>query len=592
MSKLVTHNLKLFNVDQFIESFSEPNYNIYYYFVGDPVPSVNDTTPPTLYDNIQTTLVDPYEKMLYGKRITSSDVTRMALRHDWVSNTVYTKYSHDRSDLYNTQFYAYVDDGSYYSVFKCLDNNGGAPSTTPPSLTETSAEDDLYFTSDGYQWKYLYSVTTSQHDKFTTADYIPVYAEANVVGNSVSGSIDNIEVVSTGNNYVAYTNGLFEAVRVGGNNLVYSIDHTSASPNTNFYKDSAVKIVSGTGAGQQRKIVGYTVSGTTRNIIIDQVFDVNPTTTSGYDISPLVTISGDGSNAVARAIVNTSSNSIYRIDITSRGSGYSYGTATLSGNTGTTNSVSSASLKLIVSPKGGHGSNAAAELGAHFVGISTVFDSSLSGDKVVDANDFRSVGILKDPLLSSSTLNITPVSGTFTVGEVISQTQGSTFTAHGIVSSSNASSVLVSNAYGFFLEGNSSVNLLVGSTSNAVAVCDSVQQINVYFDQTTRITGSLQTSQEFAEDESVVQNSNLTAYYYQSNSTVMRLVSAKGTVTSSNSEVQQYIDGVTTEAKFLVSNVAGPDIVKGSGEVLYIENFTPINKTAGQTETIKLVLEF
>lgn len=592
MSKLVTHNLKLFNVDQFIESFSEPNYNIYYYFVGDPVPSVNDTTPPTLYDNIQTTLVDPYEKMLYGKRITSNDVTRMALRHDWVSNTVYTKYSHDRSDLYSTQFYTYVDDGSYYSVFKCLDNNGGVPSTIPPSLTETSAEDDLYFTSDGYQWKYLYSVTTSQHDKFATADYIPVYSDANVVANSVSGSIDSIEVISTGNNYVAYTNGLFEAVRVGGNNLVYSIDHTSASPNTNFYKDSAVKIVSGTGAGQQRKIVGYTVSGTTRNIIIDQVFDVNPTTTSGYDISPLVTISGDGSNAVARAIVNASSNSIHRIDITSRGSGYSYGTATLSGNTGTTNSVSSASLKLIVSPKGGHGSNAAAELGARFIGISTVFDSSLSGDKVVDANDFRSVGILKDPLLSSSTLNITPVSGTFAVGEVISQTQGSTFTAHGIVSSSNASSVLVSNAYGFFLEGNSSVNLLVGSTSNAVAVCDSVQQINTYFDQTTRITGSLQTSQEFAEDESVVQNSNLTAYYYQSNSTVMRLVSAKGTVTSSNSEVQQYIDGVTTEAKFLVSNVAGPDIVKGSGEVLYIENFTPISKTAGQTETIKLVLEF
>lgn len=592
MSKLVTHNLKLFNVDQFIESFSEPNYNVYYYFVGDPVASENDANPPALYDNVQTTLVDPYEKMLYGKRITSDDVVRMAVRNDWVSNTVYAKYSHDRSDLYSTEFYVYVDDGSYYSVFKCLDNNGGLPSTTPPSLTETSADDDLYFTSDGYQWKYLYSVTNSQHDKFATAEYIPVYANANVSGNSVSGSIDNIEVLTTGSNYVAHTNGVFEAVRVGGNNLIYTIDHTSASPNTNFYRDSAVKIVSGTGAGQQRKITGYTVSGTVRNIIIDRAFDVNPTTTSGYDISPLVTISGDGSNAVARAIVNTSSNSIYRIDITSRGSGYSYGTATLSGNTGTTNNIASATLKVIVSPKGGHGSNTAAELGAHFVGISTVFDSSMSGDKVVDANDFRVVGVLKDPLLSSSTLNITPVSGTFAVGEVINQAQGSTFTAHGIVSSTNSSSIIVSNAYGFFLEGNSSVNLLVGATSNAVAVCDSVQQVNTYFDQTTRITGSLQTSQSFAEDEAVIQNSNLTGYHYQSNSTVMRLVDVKGSVISSNSEVQHYIDGVTTEAKFLVSNVAGPDMVKGSGEVLYIENFIPINKTAGQTETIKLVLEF
>lgn len=592
MSKLATHNLKLFNVDQFIESFSEPNYNIYYFFVGDSIPSANDSVPSTLNDNVQTTFVDPHEKMLYGKQITSSDVTRMAVRYDWTSNTVYTKYTHDRADLYDKPFYVCVDEGSYYSIFKCLDNNGGSPSTTPPSFEDTSADDSLYFTSDGYQWKYMYSVTPSQFNKFATSDHLPVNTDANVVGNSVGGSIDNIEIVSAGSGYVAYTNGVFQAVRVSGNNLVYTIDHTTASPNTNFYKDSAVKIVSGTGAGQQRKITGYTVSGTVRNIVIDEPFDVSPTTTSGYDISPLVTIGGDGSNAAARAIINATSNSIHRIDITSRGSGYSYGTASLSGNTGSINSTSTASLKVIISPKGGHGSNAAAELGAHFVGVGTTFDSSLSGDKVVDSNDFRTIGIVKDPLFSSSTLNITPVSGTFEVGEVVSQTQGSVFTAHGLVSSANSSSVVVSNAYGFFLEGNTSVNLLVGATSNATAVCDSVQQVNTYFDQTTRVTGSLQTAQDFAEDEVVTQGGDLTAYYYQSNSTVVRLANVKGSLAVSDAEGQQFIDGITTEAKFLVSNVAHPDMVKGSGEVLYIENFTPISKTPGQTETIKLILEF
>ena len=592
MSKLVTHNLKLFNVDQFIESFSEPNYNIYYYFVGNALPTEDDSQPTTLVDNVQVTHVDSYQDMIYGKRITANDVVRTAVRHDWVSNTVYTKYSHDRSDLYSTKFYVCVNEGSSYSVFKCLDNNGGIPSTVPPSITETAADDDLYFTSDGYQWKYLYSITADQHNKFATSGYIPVFSDADVAGNSVSGSIDNIEVTISGNSYVAYTNGTFQAVRVGGNNLVYSLDYTTASPNTNFYKDSAIKIISGTGAGQQRKITGYTVSGTTRNVIIDSAFDTNPTTTSGYDISPYVTVSGDGSNALARAIVNTSSNTIYRIDITNRGSGYSYGTAVVSGNTGLVNGNSTAELKVIISPKGGHGSNSAAELGAHFVGISTVFDSSLSGDKIVDENDFRSVGIIKDPLFRSATLNVSGVSGTFSVGEVVNQSQGSTFTASGIVSLSNSSTIVVSNAYGFFVEGNSSVNLLVGATSNAVAVCDSVSQINLYFDQTTRITGSLQTAQSFSEDEPVIQDTHLTAYHYSSNSTVLRLVSKKGNVSASNSEVQQYVDGVTSEAKFLVSSVTEPDLVKGSGDVIYIENFTPISKTNGQTETIKLTLEF
>ena len=99
MSKLITNNIKLFNVDQFIESFSEPNFNIYYFFVGNPVPFANDNSPPVLNDNVQTTLIDPYDNMIYGKRITSSDIIQMTPRHDWVANTVFNKYTHDDPDV-------------------------------------------------------------------------------------------------------------------------------------------------------------------------------------------------------------------------------------------------------------------------------------------------------------------------------------------------------------------------------------------------------------------------------------------------------------------------------------------------------------
>lgn len=590
MSKLVTNNLKLFNVEQFLESFAEPNYNIYYYFVGGSTSFTDDNNPPTLYDNVKTTLVDPYENMIYGQRIHANDVSIMTKRHNWVSNTVYTKYTHDDPDLLESAFYVYVDEGSSYSVFKCIDNNGGVVSTYAPDSTETSASDDSYTTADGYQWKYMYSVSTADHQKFSTTEYIPVVVNSNVVSNAVSGSIDNIEVVTPGENFIAYSNGVFESVRVGGNTLIYTLDHTASSANSNFYKDSAIKITTGPGAGQQRKITGYTVSGTTRNVVIDSAFDVNPTVLSTYEISPYVTVVGDGSNAVARAIVNSVSNTIHRIEVVGRGNGYTYANATVSGNTGASNN-NTATLKVIISPKNGHGSNAAAELGAHYIGISSVFDSAASGDKVVDENDFRFVGILKDPLIASSTIDISNLSGVFDIGEQVEQVQ-SAYTAQGIVTQSNSTVLTLANVSGFFAEGNSTVNVLVGKTSNATAVSDSVSQITTYFDQTTRVSGTYQSDVLFSEDEVAYQNSASNGYVYSANTTTLRIVNNKGSLQASNSEITQFVYGLSSGAKFSANTITNPDLVKNSGEVIYIENFIPINKTAGQTETLKLILEF
>ena len=601
MSKLITNNIKLFNVDQFIESFSEPNFNIYYYFVGNPIPFTNDGDPPTLYDNTQTTFVDPYENMIYGKRITSADVIQMAPRHDWTSGTVYTKYTHDDDNILDSSFYVLSDEGSSYSVFKCLDNNFGSASTYRPRLSETSADDDFYFTTqDGYQWKYMYSITTTQYNKFATSSHIPVYVNSNVVGNSVYGSIDNIEIVNSGNGYSSYTNGYFQEVRVSGNPLIYAIDSTTSSSNTNFYINCALKITSGTGSGQQRVITGYTVAGSTRRVVVDSAFDINPTTSSFYEITPLVSIDGDGTGAKARALVNSTSNSIYSIEITSRGSGYTYATVTVTGNTGVINvstgtaiTANNATAKVIISPKNGHGSNAAAELGAHYVGISTTFDSTLSGDKIVDENDFRVVGLIKDPLFSNVVLEISSSTGTFEDGEYVYQNPGNTSNAYGIVYSSNSSVVKLTNAYGFFITGNSTYGILTGANSGFTAVCDSSTQPTTYFDQTYKVVGTLDTAQNFTEDELVYQNDNASGYYYSSNSTVVRLVNKKGTINQSEvGGTTYYITGDTSDAQFNVSGTVEGDLIKGSGDVIYIENFSPISKSGGQTEKIKLVLEF
>ncbi len=57
---------------------------------------------------------------------------------------------------------------------------------------------------------------------------------------------------------------------------------TSASAVDDYYKDQIVKVVSGAGAGQYRKIIGY--NGATRVAIVDTPWDVIPNATSVYEI--------------------------------------------------------------------------------------------------------------------------------------------------------------------------------------------------------------------------------------------------------------------------------------------------------------------
>jgi hypothetical protein len=448
MSTLITNNLKLFSTDNFVESFTEPGFNIYYMFVGNPLPFTNDNSPPTLYDNVDTTNIKSFENMIYGKRIFANDVVKLVRRINWTDGDSYQRYTHDNNNLFNEDFFVVVDETTSYSVFKCLDNNNGANVSDAPQISETSADDDFYFTNDGYQWKFMYSITPSQLAKFGTSDYIPVYVNQNVVGNAVGGSIDSIQVTFGGVGYASYASGSFQEVVVSGSPLTHRIDPSGSSSNGNFYTGCAVKITSGTGSGQLRKITSYSVVGSSRTITVDQQFDPQPTTASTYEITPFVTITGDGSNASARAIVNSSSNTIYKIEVVNRGVSYSYADVVVTGNTGTATPTANntATAKVIISPKGGHGSNAAAELGSKHACISIEFDSSLSGNKVVDENDFRSIGIIKDPLFSNVQIGSASGdrTGTFVDGEVVTQTSG--FEIAGIVITSPGSGYTTNTA--------------------------------------------------------------------------------------------------------------------------------------------------
>ena len=101
---------------------------------------------------------------------------------------------------YSNKFYAR---NTHDQVFKCLDNANGANSTVMPeiSLGGQLPEDPYIETSDGYKWKYLYTISTGVKNKFFTDKYMPVIRDQTVYDNSVNGRIDIIQIVDGGDGY-------------------------------------------------------------------------------------------------------------------------------------------------------------------------------------------------------------------------------------------------------------------------------------------------------------------------------------------------------------------------------------------------------
>lgn len=603
MAKLIRKNFNVHSAQQFIEAIDEPANTILYLGYGKHTPFTDDANPPNPVDAQTNGHFNVYKNLIGGKQVTSGDINAMVKRYNWTSNTIYTMYD-DKKNINNSQYYVVNQEDSEYNVFKCLDNNGNSASISAPLLSETSANDTIYVkTSDGYQWKYMYTISSAQWSKFATEQYIPVIPNANVSGNAVPGSIQTIIVNTNGDNYNARANGSIGQASVGGNNLIFSIESSVdvLSSNTDFYKGSSIYIQSGTGIGQLRTISEYVVSGSVRRIVVNQAFDTTPDLTSQFVIGPSVSIYGDGTGAQARALVNTSSNNISNIHMVNVGSGYTWANAFVIGNTGIINvatgsaiSANTSSIVPMISPKDGHGSNPSKELDARYVCITTTQSNTENGILSTE-NDFRQISLIKDPKFANVAINITSAVGTTTVGEIL---VGDTSNATGIITGSNTSQISLTNAIGFFVTSET----VRGSTSNNTGTITSITQPTTVFDQRFKYTANVQTTGSgsayggFILDELVTQSPNtaLTANadLFSINSTSLSVTNQLGIVNISDVDDLNTFEGISSGAVASLSAVTRPDLVDGSGEILYIENIIPVLRSNTQSETIKLIIEF
>jgi hypothetical protein len=269
---VLTTNHKVQLVNTFIASV-EDSKNSYYCFVGKAEPwlnangDVDESNVAIAVDSVNQNEQIVYTNMVYGKRISNSDVIQMTKRYNWTNNTVYSRYDNNDSELYTKNFYVITDTND---VYKCIHNGfspsypNGVPSVVKPTVRQTSGN---FQTSDGYIWKYMFTCESTDYTKFQTANYIPVTPNTEVKTNAIPGTIDFITLQNAGNNYQIYQEGFLNGVV---NNYVVQLPSNS-SVTDNIYVGSSIYLKAGSGAGQIREISSY--SGYTKQLGVTPPFN-------------------------------------------------------------------------------------------------------------------------------------------------------------------------------------------------------------------------------------------------------------------------------------------------------------------------------
>lgn len=529
MAAIVTSNFRVLNADNFKEDVSN---NVVYVGIGKSdawsltTSDTTDTTPFTPNDRLDD-LGEARENLMGLKKISSSNLSNVVPRYTWTSGNSYVAWDSYDASIFDKAFYVVT---SEFKVYKCIKAGVGASSIQPTqTLTDPQAE------SDGYTWKYMYTISVADAEKFLTNSYMPVKTVSlgteGVVAATTSSSTT---VVLTGANLdilpgmtVSGTNisGTPTVSTRTGNTLTLSTSQSLTASDIltfAFASDSAAEASlteadfaqylnqkasrdSSTAAGIER--IEVTAGGT------------------GYTSAPTVTITGDGSGATATATV--SEGAVTAVTVTGKGTNYRVADIVISGGGG-----SDATARAVLAPKEGHGVNPKDELGGFFMSLNVLLDGADGSGDITVGNDFRQIMLMKNPRV----YNATPLAGAIASADTL-------------------------NAMNY-LDFDSAVDvtdytvdeLIVQAVSGAQAYVVSIDEDNgyIYYHQNDK-TGYT----DFVNTENVTG----------------QLSGTVGAVESSNA-------------------VGNPEVDRASGEILFLENRDPINRTTTQIEDIKVILEF
>lgn len=191
---IYTNEMRITSAENLLSSISRvdptPDYLYIYIAKNDPWPldTASDEIVSDPIDKLSEEVTTRGE-MLAMKRLTSSDMVHVIRRVDWTTGTVYTQWTDNDTTIFSLDFYVLTDD---FYVYKCLNNNSGANSTSKPTGTSTSP----ITTADGYEWKFMFDITTADATKFLTAGWMPIRVTGN--GSSLQDAVETAASYTAG----------------------------------------------------------------------------------------------------------------------------------------------------------------------------------------------------------------------------------------------------------------------------------------------------------------------------------------------------------------------------------------------------------
>ena len=485
MAAIVSTDFRVLNAGNFKEDVADATNNVYI-GIGKA-----DVWSDTLSDRTDSTNIssefppddhlDEFgiarQNLIAIKKVNASDVSHVVRRYTWTTNRAYVAWDSNDPSIFDKEFYIVT---SEFKVYKCI-VKGPGNSTVQPTQTLTSPTAE----ADGYVWKFMYTISVTDSEKFLTNSFMPV--------KTVS-FID----ADTGAEYI--------------NNTAAQADLSEA--------DFAQYL------NQKASRDTYTHNSKNAAGGIERIVVTSGGTYSSGSSAPTVTITGDGIEAEATAVMNSAGTAVESITVTTKGSHYTVADITFS--------AGDATARAVLAPQRGHGVDPVAELGAFFVGVNTQLD--VDDVDITQSNDFRQVTLIKNPKAHNAT-----------------DYAGAAFTA-------------ATGRATRFLKMNS-------ATTN-------FQRDEVL--QQTRSDGKVVKAFLLDKDDSANK-----LFYYQNELTGFHEFEDSASVA-----VQGLTSNTTATMHSSQTRINPAEIDNKSGDLLFLENRAPINRSANQIEDIKLIIEF
>ena len=466
--------------------------------------------PPLPLDN-QTEKLSVYDEIIAAKRIGNAYARTVIRRYNWdtVANPRFDMWKPDYSAtpagggqvgkqtatgadaIANAKFYVMNSD---YEVFKCLYNGEGPGNTTGQDATEEPK------TSSGN-----YNSATGIYTESATAGYIWKFM------------------------YQMPTDDVLR-----------------------FLSSDFMPITLSTAGSTRQAVEGIAVAGSLDVAIVENSGANWP---SGVFYT---SVKGDGTGGVLKI---TSTGTIDKVEVETRGSGYTYANViltngnlftdpALTGNLGTPGNAVGA-IEVVLPPQGGHGSDHELELNGKRVmtNIRLTYAEG-SGDFPVD-NDFRRIGIIKDPLNFGTT---TPCTAD---------------------TRSGLKAIKVDSATADFIPDEQFEQTVTNGRAKGTVVSWTL-------DQGSTTAGTLKYVQtiDAHTDQGVVRE-------FESNGSNQ----LSGGSSAAQGNVQTGYSGTLLGSSF-TNGLASAEIEPNSGDIIYVENRRLITRAPDQIEDIKLVIEF